>query len=223
MSKTIGVKQGIQGLLTLGTKVNWDEVDGDDFQRMMEDKDEQLGPQFTLFLKNGGNVIVGEPRIVKIDRSKPFDPAKFIGDGWTIWKGPANGDGLTGAEDQDIRALAITELDLSKIQFRDMLKSGESYVSGEEKQKRLAKAGYVRLDARIFQTFWENQVIIPAVLKEPISGNTRYTYFDGTVLRSPCGDRCMLYLYWNDSRWGWNCDCLGHGWNADNPSAVLGK
>jgi hypothetical protein len=223
MSKTIGVKQGIQGLLTLGTKVNWDEVDGDDFQKMMEDKDGQLGQQFTLFLKNGGKVIVGEPRIVKIDRSKPFDPAKFLGAGWTIWKGPANGDGLTGEEDQDGRSLAITEFDLTKIQFRDMLKSGESCVNGEEKQKRLAKAGHIRLDAKVMQTLWENQALIPSVMKEPIGGNTRYSYFDGTVLRSPSGDRYVLCLCWDGSQWYWSYGCLQFDWNASNPSAVLGK
>lgn len=223
MSKTIGVKQGIQGLLTLGTKANWDEIDGDDYQKMMEDKDGQLGQQFTLFLKNGGKVIIGEPRIMKIDRSKPFDPAKFLGTGWTIWKGPANGDGLTGEEDQDSRSLAITELDLTKIQFRDMLKSGESYVNGEEKQKRLAKAGYIRLDAKIMLTFWENQALIPAILKEPIGGNTRYTYFDGTVLRCPCGVRCVLSLYWLGGRWDWRYCYLRYDWYAYCPSAVLGK
>ena len=223
MSKTIGVRQGIQGLLTLGTKANWDEVDGDIFQRMLEDKDGQLGSQFTLFLKNGGKVIIGEPRIVKIDRSKPFNPAEFIGAGWTIWKGPANGDGLTGEEDQDKRSLVLTELDLTKIRFEDTLKSGESVVNGEEKQKRLAKAGRIRLDAKVFQTFCDNQAVIPASWKEPIGDNTRYIYFDGTILRSPNGYRIVLYLDWSGGRWHWDCHCRGSDWDDCDPSAVLGE
>jgi len=223
MSKTIGVNQGIQGLLTLGTKVNWDEVDGDDFQRLMEDKDRQLGPQFTLFLKNGGKVMIGEPRIVKIDRSKPFDPAKFIGVGWTIWKGPANSDGLKGEEDQDKRSLALTEIDLTKVRFVDMLKSGGSVVNGEEKQKRLAKAGHLCLDVKIFQTLWENQVLIPALWKEPIGGNTRYIYFDGTKLRDPDGRRYVLCLCWAGRRWYWGYRWLGGEWDSFRPSAVLGE
>ena len=223
MSKTIGLKQGIQGLLTLGTKANWDEVDGDDFQRTMEDKDGQLGQQFTLFLRNGGKVIIGEPRIVKIDRSKPFDPAKFIGTGWTIWKGPANGDGLTGVEDQDKRSLALTEFDLTKVRFVDTLKSGESVVNGEEKQKRLAKAGHIRLDAGVFLTLWGNQALIPALWKEPIGGNTRYIYFDGTILRGSNGGRYVLCLCWDGRRWGWYYGYLGNDWDSSGPSAVLGE
>ena len=223
MSKTIGLKQGIQGLLTLGNKAYWDQVDGDIFQKMMEDKDGQLGSQFTLFLKNGGKVIIGEPRIIRIDRSTPFDPSKFIGEGWTIWRGPTDGDGLTGEEDQDPRSLALTELDITRIQFKDMLKSGESYVNGEEKQKRLAQAGHICLDARIFQTMWENQHLIPAIYKEPIGGNTRCTYFDGTKLRSPGGDRCVLSLYWNGGRWRWGYSWLDRDWRGRSPSVVLGK
>lgn len=166
---------------------------------------------------------IEESQIIKIDRSKPFNPVKFLGAGWTIWKGPANSDGLTGEEDQDQRSLALTELDLSKIQFRDMLKSGESYVNGEEKQKRLAKAGHIRLDAKIFQSLCENQTHISAAWKEPIGGNTWYTYFDGTILRSPNGLRYVLCLYWSGGRWYWGCGYLRCDWGAIRPSAVLGK
>lgn len=49
--------------------------------------------------------------ILFIDRSIPFNPAKFIGAGWTIWRGPADGDGLSGEEDHDERSLAIMEID----------------------------------------------------------------------------------------------------------------
>ena len=128
MSKAITRGQAIQGLLTLGTKVDWDKVDGDILQQIIEDRDGRTGPEFTAFLQNYGKVIVGELKIVKVDRSLPFDPAKFIGKGWTI-------------EEQDERSLALSEVDLTKVRFEDMLKSGESSIQGEEKLKRLKKAG----------------------------------------------------------------------------------
>jgi hypothetical protein len=164
---------------------------------------------------------IGGSRIIKIDRSKPFDLTKFLGAGRTIWKGPANGDGLTGKEDQDSRSLAITELDLSKIQFRDMLKSSETCVNGEEKQRRLVKAQYACLDIKVFLRLWEKKVLIPSYWKELLGGKTRFIYFDGTKLRSPCGHRCVLCLYYAGGRWRRCYDYLSDDFGADGPSAVL--
>ena len=42
-----------------------------------------------------------------------------------------------------------------------------------------------------------------------------------TILRSPDGNRCVLYLYWNDGKWNWNYNWLDNDWNANTPSAVL--
>jgi hypothetical protein len=102
-----------------------------------------------------------------------------------------------------------------------MLKSGESVVNGEEKQKRLAQAGHIRLDAGIFWFLWNNQHLIPASWKEKINGNTRYIYFDGTVLRGSNGSRCVLFLFWDGGQWLWGCYWLDFGWHANDPSAVL--
>lgn len=153
-------------------------------------------------------VIELKSMILKIDRSKAFDPVKFIGAGWKI-------------EEQDEHSLAITELDLSQVKFVDMLNPGETVVNGEEKQKRLAKAGHIRLDAKIFQTLWENKALIPESWKKDANGNIRYVYFDGTILRFPDGSRSVLCLYWRDGGWSWGYDWLGRDWRASRPSAVL--
>src|SRR3989344_2815820 len=43
-----------------------------------------------------------------------------------------------------------------------------------------------------------------------------------TILRSPNGNRYMLYLYFNnDGSWNWNYNWLDNDRNANNPSAVL--
>lgn len=205
---------------TLQNNVNVAEVSDATVEWVLQHPQE-AGAQFTNFLKNGCQLIIGEPKIVAIDRTEPFDPAKFIGAGWSIWKGPANGDGLSGDEDQDVRSLALTELDVTAIRFETMLKSGETIVRGEEKQKRLKEVGHIRLDAGIFQYFWQKKHLIPERLKLPTNGNTTYIYFDGTVLRSPGGNRFVLCFYWDGDEWCWDYNSLVRDWRAHRPSAVL--
>ena len=101
-----------------------------------------------------------------IDRSRLFNPAEFIRSGWTIWKGPPQGNGLEGEEDQDERSLALTEIDLSKVQLERMLQKGEDSVKGETKLARLKVARHVRLDAKVCQTIWANKHLIPESWKE---------------------------------------------------------
>ena len=157
---------------------------------------------------------------LRIDRTTPFDPVHFIGKGWSIWRGQVDGDGLTGDEDQDERSLALTEVDLSKIRIETCLHNRETRVGGEEKFLRLKAAHYIRLDAKVFQTLWERKEI-PEPWKEEVDGNTRLIFFDGTILRSPSGDRRVLCLDWSDGGWRWSCGWLGLGWYAAGPSAVL--
>jgi len=42
-----------------------------------------------------------------------------------------------------------------------------------------------------------------------------------TILRSPNGNRYVLYLYFNDGKWNWNYNWLENDFNGNNPSAVL--
>lgn len=147
--------------------------------------------------------------IIHIPRNR-FNPTKLLGQGWSII-----------ADETDTRSIALTELDLTKVQFVTMLKDGASCINGEEKLKRLKASDYIRMDADIFLMLWENQCLIPESWKEKVNGNTRFIHFDGTILRSPGGDRCVLYLCWDGGAWGWSAVWLGSGWNGGNPSAVL--
>ena len=151
---------------------------------------------------------VEESMMIKIDRTEPFNLAQFRVQGSSI-------------EEQDERALVITEVDLSKIRLETTLKPGETPVIGKERLKRLKKAGHIRLDAKVFQTLWENQSLIPEKWKEKTNGNTTYIFFDGTVLRCPGGSRCVLCLYWHDGEWYWHYRWLDDGFGASDPSAVL--
>lgn len=147
--------------------------------------------------------------IINIVRGS-FNPAEFIGAGWNI---------IT--DETDARSIALTELDLTKVQQMTMLKDGETFIQGEEKLKRLKASDYIRLDADIFLTLWENQHLIPESWKEKVNGNTRYIFFDGTILRISDGDRCALCLYWGGGAWSWFVSWLDNGWLGNNPSAVL--
>ena len=214
--------QALEVSARVATQVDWDAIDGDRLQRGVIDlTPEEFGRRLTAVFRNDCQLIVGEPKIIPIDRSKPFNPAEFVGAGWTIWRGPANGNGLSGDEEQDARSLALTEIDLSAIVFKSTLKPGESVVNGEEKLKRLKASGDIRLDAGAFKVLWDNRELLPARFKEKTNDNTTFVYCDGTVLRSPNGNRYVLCFYFSDGAWHWGCDWLGRDWDVNGPSAVL--
>lgn len=164
-----------------------------------------------------------ESAILKIDRSAPFNPAKFIGQGWTIWRGPKDGNGLEGEEEQDARSLILTEVSLSKVLLETHLKNGEMSTTGEERVRRLNAANQIKVDAKIFQTLWENRDKLPERFRQKTNGNTTYIFCDGTTLRSPDGYRCTLCFYWRAGRreWGWDYFWLGVGRDVSDPSACL--
>jgi hypothetical protein len=110
-------------------------------------------------------------RIICIDRSLPFDSAEFIGKDW-------------GVIEEDERSVALTEVDLSSVRLETCLRA-ERYIPGETRLCRLKEAGYIRLDAKVFETLWRNQHLIPEGWKEKTYGYVTHVYFDGTLLRSP--------------------------------------
>jgi hypothetical protein len=199
--------QVLSAIAILMNNADWDAVNASTLQKVI-DSPKDSGREFTAFLKNGGRVIVGEPKVIPIDRTSAFDPVAFIGNGWSI-------------VEEDERSLKLSEVDLTKVNFETMLKDHESSVVGEEKLKRLKDAGHIRLDAKVFETLWENQHLIPASWKEPTNGNTTYVFFDGTILRDSDGLRCVLCLCWHGGRWYWSCYWLDNEWSALDPSAVL--
>lgn len=203
--------------------VKWSLLDGDGLQReVINLKPEEFGEQFTAFLKNGARLIVGESRTLPIDRKSLFNPAEFIGAGWSIWRGPADGNGLVGEEERDHRSAALVHLDLNNVQLVTCLKRGKSVTTGEERIKCLKADGRIRLDENVFQVFWDNQARIPSRFKKKVNGNVQFIFFDGVVLRSPSGSRCTLCLYFvGRGSWRWDYSWLGNDRSVDNPSAVL--
>ena len=208
------------GQVLVSGQINLERINKKRLQDVIVDR-AKLIRNLELFLANGAQVLIGEPKVIQIDRSTSFNPATFIGAGWTIWKGPKDGKGLEGEEEQDARSLTLTEVDLSQVLFQDCLRVNESYHTGEECLTRFIAQGDIRLDAAIFHYLWQNQHLIPAPWKEPINGNTRYVFFDGTTLRNSDSRRCTLYLFWHDDRWRWRVDWLNRNRRANYPSVLL--
>ncbi|MEY2664813.1 MAG: hypothetical protein RIT04_621 [Candidatus Parcubacteria bacterium] len=179
------------------TQVQWSQLDGDNTQKkVIELSPAEFGRRFTLFLQNGCNPTITAPGTLPIDRSRPFNPAKFIGGGWTIWKGPEDGDGLTGKEEQDERSLAITEINLANLIIQTGLREGETRVTGEAKQARLMLTA-IQADAKIAQMLYEEegQTTLRWMYKHL---DVSWIEFLGTTLRDPRGSRIALCLYRRD-------------------------
>lgn len=153
---------------------------------------------------------------------KPFDPAAFCGPGWSLWRGPADGDGTSGEEAQDARSLELGQFDMTRMRFEPLLAPEEMQIKGVDKLVRLkAVASLIRLDARLARD----------LLAEPGHSTLEWLYrnhgvgwmdFMGSELRGPSGGRCVLYLFRGAvARWLWGACWLERVWYRSNPSAVL--
>lgn len=160
----------------------------------------------------------------KLVLSKVFNPAEFIGKDWSVWKGPIDGKGLEGEEDRDVREDALTVIEWDQVILETNLQEGETYVKGEDKLCRLKAGKNIRLGGRAFLSLWEDYKTNKAdsvLEKLRRAKNVTRIYFFGLTLRSPRGDRYVLYLYFSDGRWCWHYDWLGYDWGAGARSASL--
>ena len=139
-----------------------------------------------------------------------FDPGTFVGAGWKI-------------SEQDERSLNIASIDPSVISLESAVRDGEERVGGFERIGRLKRAGWVLLDARAFISLWKNKRLIPRHWEEQIDGRPPYIYFDGTIVRSPCGHRNTLCLYHQGGEWRCDDVWLVLDLPANHVSAVLGS
>lgn len=143
-------------------------------------------------------------QIVGIDRSAPFKPVDFLGKCW-------------GIDEEDERALALSEVDLAAVRLESVLKIGETSIKGEARLERLKQASVIRLDAMVFHALWENQRLIPKQWKTAAAS----IVFDGTVLYHLQTNRYVLCLYSRGGRWHWNYCWLGDSYSRHDASAVL--
>jgi hypothetical protein len=149
-----------------------------------------------------------KPHILTINRSVPFNPAKFIEPGCSIFA-------------QDDRMSAVTEIDPGKIIFRHHLHRGEGQILGEDKLKREKDSGVLRFDALAIQALYKE----PGQKTLKVLRSLGWTWFEGlgTELCYPDGRRFALNLRYLASHKWWH---KGYLWLAaerytSTPSASL--
>ncbi len=191
MAKIVTRGQALELTARFGVDTNWDSIDGDKLQaEIISLPRDELGRRFTAFVKKGCRLVIKGPSALVIDRSKPFDPVKFIGRGWEV-------------AEQDERSLALTGIDFSDVRFESGHQEGEGVITGEVKLERLKAMPEIRLDAKIGQALYE----------EPGQATLRFIYehfgvswfeLGGTVLRGLGGGRYFLCLgRRDDGSWHW--------------------
>jgi hypothetical protein len=193
----------------LGSNVQWGGIDFETskLQDMVIRDPKGAGARFASFLQNGCQFEIKGPSVLTVDRSKPFNPEKFIGKGWKTL--------------EEERALLISSIDFSKVTFENALREGEATITGEEKLVRLVSGGNIRLDAKTGQALFE----------EKGQGTLRFLYdtygiswmeFAGTVLRNDDGGRYFLSLRRvHDGSWSWGYGWLGGDRDATSVSPLL--
>ena len=170
-----------QALNILVENLDLDEIDPKELDLIIQNGYE-AGEHFTNFLRTAGKLIVDRrmSRTIKINRKKLFDPVQFM-----------DHQGLE-IEEQDERSIMLEEIDSSAIALESMLQ-GETVIRGEEHLKRLKQTGHIRLDARVFQTLWENQHLIPEHWKGT-TDDPKHIFFDGTILKNQYGRYVISYV-----------------------------
>lgn len=186
-------------LVTTAVKVGWELTD---FTALTQSEEK---------CRNVLAYIRGEVKLVTdiLGLGEPLNPT-FVGRDWKEI-----------AEETDMGAEALTELDLSKVRFVTTIMEGETTVNGEERLKRLKASGQVRLGGKAFMACWNNRRLLPESWKKDESGNTRYITFDGLTLQNPSGYRYVLCLYWDGSEWHWDYHWLDNDFSTHGRSAVI--
>ncbi|MDD3531036.1 MAG: hypothetical protein PHV99_00350 [Candidatus Pacebacteria bacterium] len=136
----------------------------------------------------------GDPFLLKIDRTRSFDPVRFYGKGWTIWRhSPFGHDGLKGDEDEEKSSLVLKGINFVQISFETCLKKGETVITGDEKIIRHARAGHTQFDARIAECLLDEEGWV--TLEAVYAGWGMDSFeFTGTRLRSLAGRRAVVCL-----------------------------
>ena len=156
--------------------------------------------------------------IIPIDRPTPIDLTSIGEDGE---------DFVVVEDETDTRSIALTELDISKIQLVTMLKDDETSITGEEHLKRLKASNYIRLDAKVLQAILKNESLVLELWsdwreKKVYDKKSFYVFFDGTVLRKlPRGTRCVPDLYCYEGKCYGYYNRLDLDWYANSLSAVI--
>jgi hypothetical protein len=99
------------------------------------------------------------------------------------------------------------------------LEAGQRSDSMHGHTLREALTGKSVLNAALLDFLTENQHFIPHHWKVDENGNTRCTFFWGTIYVAG-GGLYVRYLYWDGGGWRWRYNRLNGGWSSLDPAAV---
>ncbi|MDQ3014312.1 MAG: hypothetical protein M3Q73_00395 [bacterium] len=211
-----------QILATLLTTTDFDRLDEDTAQQIIAGR-KKTGKNFTDFLLNGGNMIVGSaPRVIKIDRSIPFDIVAFAkkyedqrsnSDCLRIL------DGWEGNMYSHVNAIPLEHIDLMKIKKITYGGFDRRSIKLEKRLVKLIPSAYIPLDAHAFIAIWENRHLIPIEWQRSSKDDRLQEFtFDGTIFHGPQWFRerggmksdmlnprvdTVLHMHWYENEWKW--------------------
>lgn len=217
MPKIVNRNQALELCARFLTQVDWKEVDGNDLQReIMTLSPKDFGQRFTSYIKDGAPI----SRFWIVKLLDDLNPVAFFGDGWSIWRGPADGDGLKGSEDSDLRENTMAEINWAKV----LLRSDASKMTGEEKLAWLRTEKKILLGKKSFLGLWQDY------LRNDKNGILERLYtsykivhvdFFGCIFRSPEGWRVVpCFRREDDSLWSWIPRILKSNWNVSEFTAL---
>lgn len=140
---------------------------------------------------------------LRIDRNSLLDPEKELEEGVVISR---IGESDDAKDEQDVRSLAMSSLDLTKCRFETTLMDGEKFIGVEKKIERL-KSEFPHLvlpDAKIALALWNES---GHKTLEWIREERGVTFLDflGTVFTGIGGGRFVLFVHYRNGSWE-----LGH-------------
>jgi hypothetical protein len=196
MGKVIGIEQSHALLAIFAQNVDWSAIEAQTAQAIILDP-KSAGANFTKFLQQGARVLNGTGKLTVDYSVKPSL--------------------INLAVESHVDRSDIAEVDISKLTRVQMLRDGESSISGHDYLKRLKESGVPMLDVRVMEELLkpENQHLIPEDWKKGL------TYFFGTIFRNSVGDLCAPFLDWFGGEWHWSYHWLDYGWGGDGFGASL--
>jgi len=203
--------------------VEWDCVPNSVAQGILKNDRRVFARQFIMFLANGGRFIMIGLKVLCVSLSPGY-----YRPGWTFWKGPTTGNGLTGEEERDLVSVNLGQVDLALVELSDGSEfPGEKNFSGEGKIARLKRQRYVLLGSTVSSGIWENyqacQNKSESVLEKWYE-QTGVTYVDflGDVFRNNKGERLAVYFSrLRSGEWKMDYRFLNEIWRMAHVTAVL--
>lgn len=151
---------------------------------------EEVERKLVVFINNGLDFFVKLPSHLSVDRTTPFDVRRHYQGYAEIWRGPKNGNGLLGQEEQNSRSLHLVEVDFARASFTT---TTDLCTSGEEMLTRDTLAGYILLDGKIGECLLDERGQVTLEWLYCTFGITCIA-FPGTVLRMSDGTRQVPLL-----------------------------